>query len=208
MLDMMLLPLLGYSLAFGGNRETTGTTFVGKGDSFASGVDPSFWFFGKSSSRPCWYGHYWSGIQTMNLRRNTIVRLFHCQEYTFSATATTIIAGTLAERCQMVAYLCYSIAMSGFIYPIIVHQIWSWNGFLSVNNDNPLFNQGAIDFAGSGVVHLTGGVTALYATIILGPRRGRFYNEEGDPIEPTRFPGHSVALQLLGTMVLWFGCKL
>jgi Amt family ammonium transporter len=165
--------LIGYSLAFGGRGEIVGTTFVGKGNYFASVVDPSFWFF----------------------------------EYTFSATATTIIAGTLAERCQMVAYLCYSIAMSGFVYPIVVHQIWSANGFLSVNNNDggSFLGQGAIDFAGSGVVHLTGGITALYATIILGPRRGRFYDEEGEPIEPQRFPGHSVALQLLGTMVLWFG---
>lgn len=131
-------------------------------------------------------------------------------EYTFSATSVTIIAGTLAERCQMVAYLCYSIVLSGFIYPIVVHQIWSSNGFLSVNNPlNPVLDQGVIDFAGSGVVHLTGGVTALYATIILGPRHGRFFDAQGDPIRnPVKFRGHSVALQLLGTMILWFGCEL
>ncbi|KAG7336506.1 ammonium transporter [Nitzschia inconspicua] len=128
-------------------------------------------------------------------------------EYTFSATSVTIIAGTLAERCQMLAYLLYSIILSGLIYPIVVHQIWSKNGFLSVNNlHDPFLGQGVIDFAGSGVVHLTGGVTALYATIILGPRRGRFFDEMGEPIRnPIRFRGHSVALQLLGTMILWFG---
>ena len=50
------------------------------------------------------------------------------------------------------------------------------------------------------------GTTALYATLILGPRRGRFYDSQGEPLEtPKEFPGHSVALQLLGTMVLWFG---
>jgi ammonium transporter, Amt family len=109
----------------------------------------------------------------------------------------------------MLAYLLYSIVLSGIIYPIVVHQLWSNNGFLSVNNqDGAFLDQGAIDFAGSGVVHLTGGVTALYATIILGPRRGRFFDEQGEPLEsPARFGGHSVALQLLGTMILWFGCK-
>ena len=67
---------------------------------------------------------------------------------------------------------------------------------------------GALDFAGSGVVHLTGGMTALLATLVLGPRRGRFYDAQGEPLEvPKPFPGHSVALQLLGTMILWFGCK-
>lgn len=65
-----------------------------------------------------------------------------------------------------------------------------------------------MDFAGSGVVHVTGGTTALLATLILGPRRGRFFDAQGEPLDtPKPFPGHSVALQLLGTMILWFGCK-
>jgi Amt family ammonium transporter len=130
-------------------------------------------------------------------------------EYTFSATSVTIVAGTLAERCQMIAYLCYSMFLAGFIYPVVAHSIWSNNGFLSNFNSDPLLGSGAIDFAGSGVVHLTGGVTALLATWILGPRRGRFYDAQGEPLEtPKPFPGHSIALQLLGTMILWFGCKL
>lgn len=127
-------------------------------------------------------------------------------EYTFSATSVTIVAGTLAERCQMTAYLCYSMVLAGFIYPVVAHSIWSNNGFLSNFNADPLFGSGAIDFAGSGVVHLTGGVTALLATIVLGPRRGRFYDARGEPLAtPKHMPGHSIALQLLGTMVLWFG---
>jgi len=127
-------------------------------------------------------------------------------EYTFSATSVTIVAGTLAERCQMTAYLCYSMVLAGFIYPVIAHSVWSNNGFLSNFNSDPLFGSGAIDFAGSGVVHLTGGVTALLATMILGPRRGRFYDARGEPLlTPKPMPGNSIALQLLGTMVLWFG---
>jgi ammonium transporter, Amt family len=63
-----------------------------------------------------------------------------------------------------------------------------------------------IDFAGSGVVHLTGGATALCAAVVLGPRKGRFYDEDGNPLEtPTTFPAHSVALQILGTFILWTG---
>ena len=96
----------------------------------------------------------------------------------------------------------------GFVYPVIAHSIWSNNGFLSISNADPFFGVGAVDFAGSGVVHVTGGTTALYATLILGPRRGRFFDAQGEPLDtPKEFPGHSVALQLLGTMILWFGCE-
>jgi hypothetical protein len=67
---------------------------------------------------------------------------------------------------------------------------------------------GMIDFAGSGVVHLTGGLTALIAAIVLGPRKGRFYDEDKNPLEnPQPFQPHSVALQVLGTFILWFGCE-
>jgi Amt family ammonium transporter len=63
-----------------------------------------------------------------------------------------------------------------------------------------------VDFAGSGVVHVTGGVTALLATIILGPRRGRFHDESGRRLaKPKDFPGSSISLQMLGTFILWFG---
>lgn len=106
----------------------------------------------------------------------------------------------------MAAYLCYSVFLAGLIYPVVAHSIWSPNGFLGHNNADPFLGIGALDFAGSGVVHVTGGTTALYATLILGPRRGRFYDSQGELLEtPKPFPGHSMALQLLGTMILWFG---
>ena len=58
----------------------------------------------------------------------------------------------------------------------------------------------------AGVVHVVGGLTALVAAIVLGPRKGRFYDDDGNPLEePVTFPPHSVALQVLGTFILWFG---
>lgn len=128
-------------------------------------------------------------------------------QFAFAATAATIVAGTLAERCQMAAYLLYSILLTGFVYPVVVHAIWSPQGWLSAYTANPLWNSGMVDFAGSGVVHLTGGTTAIFATYVLGPRRGRFYDvQRGTPLKkPKPFPGHSVALQMLGTFILWFG---
>lgn len=128
-------------------------------------------------------------------------------QFAFAATAATIVAGTVAERCKMSAYLCYSFFLSAFVYPVVVHSVWDNNGFISAFvAEGKYQGVGMIDFAGSGVVHMVGGCTALIAAIILGPRRGRFYDEDGNVLEePVSFPPHSVALQILGTFILWFG---
>ncbi|GMI53458.1 hypothetical protein ScalyP_jg1051 [Parmales sp. scaly parma] len=127
-------------------------------------------------------------------------------QFAFAATAATIVAGAIAERCKMAAYLCYSTMLTGVVYPVVVHAIWSSNGFLSAfNSAGPLFKDtGMIDFAGSGVVHLTGGFSALIAAIILGPRIGRFTDKEGNPAVNT-MQSHNVSLQILGTFILWVG---
>jgi ammonium transporter, Amt family len=83
------------------------------------------------------------------------------------------------------------------VYPVIVHNVWSDSGFLSASAKNPLFGTGMVDFAGSGVVHLTGGVTALISTWLLGPRKGRFFDDKGEKLsEPAIFAGHSKSLQV------------
>jgi ammonium transporter, Amt family len=89
---------------------------------------------------------------------------------------------------------------------VVVHSIWSYDGFLTAFRDDPFRGVGVVDFAGSGVVHMTGGATAFIAAIVLGPRKGRFYDEDGNPLDtPANFQAHSVALQILGTFILWFG---
>ena len=127
-------------------------------------------------------------------------------QFAFACALSSIVAGTVAERCQMQAYLFYSFFLVGFCYPIVARAFWSPYGFLSPFNENPLWGTGVIDLAGSGPVHMTGGAAALVAAIILGPRRGRFYDDEGNPLPiPREFGPHSVALQFLGTFCLWFG---
>lgn len=127
-------------------------------------------------------------------------------QFAFACALSSIVAGTIAERTQMIAYLCYSTFLVGFVYPVVAHSFWSVNGFLSAGAKDPLWGSGAIDLAGSGPVHMTGGVCALVAAIILGPRRGRFHDADGNPLEvPNDFAPHSVALQFLGTFCLWFG---
>lgn len=128
-------------------------------------------------------------------------------QYAFSATSVTIVAGTLAERCRMGAYLLYSIFLTGWIYPVVAHALWSKHGFLSPFSSRPLRGLGVVDFAGAGVVHVTGGTVALVASLLLGARQGRFRDAAGNLLaEPRTIPSYSIALQLLGTFILWFGC--
>lgn len=123
-------------------------------------------------------------------------KAFWLFQFAFAATSATIVAGTLAERCQMLAYLLYSTALTAFVYPVVVHSIWNKNGFLSSYNANPVLGMGMVDFAGSVAVHVTGGLTAWIAAYVLGPRKGRFYYDENGKRVAKEFPGHSVAMKV------------
>jgi Amt family ammonium transporter len=81
---------------------------------------------------------------------------------------------------------------------VVVHWVWDVHGWLSAFNPNAALLTGCIDFAGSGVVHMTGGFAALVGAKILGPRTGRFQ-------DPAAFEGHSTPLVIIGTFLLWFG---
>jgi Amt family ammonium transporter len=120
-------------------------------------------------------------------------------QFAFAATAATIVSGAVAERTQMTAYLLYALFLTGFVYPIVAHWIWSGNGWLSAFNKDAVFK--VIDFAGCGVVHMTGGISALIGAWAVGPRVGRF----GSDGSVNTIPGHNAALAVLGTFILWFG---
>jgi len=94
-------------------------------------------------------------------------------QYAFACTAATIVSGSLAERVQINTYLLFSFFMTGFIYPVVV--AWTWGGgWLTASDADGVSIWGYKDFAGSGVVHLVGGVSGLVGAIIAGPRLGRF----------------------------------
>ena len=112
--------------------------------------------------------------------------------FVFCATSSTIVSGALAERCQLGAYIVYSLVTSTFIYPPVAHWVWSDQGWLNL--------QGFEDYAGAGVVHMLGGVIGLVGTVIMGPRTGRF-SKTGEVID---IPGHSIALTSLGFFIIIF----
>ncbi|MBW3581605.1 MAG: ammonium transporter [Euryarchaeota archaeon] len=114
----------------------------------------------------------------------------------FAATAATIVAGAVAERMRLQAYVVYTVAITAFIYPVFGHWMWG-GGFLSTLP----FGAGAVDFAGSGVVHAVGGLLALVAAFVLGPRIGR-YDEDG---VKRSMKGHNATYVVLGTLLLFFG---
>ncbi|MCH7669532.1 MAG: ammonium transporter [Acidobacteria bacterium] len=111
----------------------------------------------------------------------------------FAATAATIMSGAIAGRTKFKAYLMITPFITGLIYPVVTHWVWTDGGWLA--------DLGFVDFAGSGVVHLLGGVAALAGVIVVGPRIGKFA-EDGTP---QSIPGHSLVLGALGVLILWFG---
>ena len=110
----------------------------------------------------------------------------------FCATTATIVSGAMAERTKFLAYCIYSIVISALIYPVSGHWIWG-GGWLA--------DLGFHDFAGSTVVHMVGGVSALIGAKFLGPRIGK-YDKNG---KPKAIQGHSLTLGALGVFILWFG---
>jgi Amt family ammonium transporter len=118
----------------------------------------------------------------------------------FMDTAATIPTGALAERWKFLAFVVFSLFVGAFIYPIYAN--WTWGGgWLAMLGKNLGLGHGHVDFAGSSVVHMTGGVTAFVTARLLGPRRGK-YNADGSV---NAIPGHNIPMALIGTFILAFG---
>lgn len=116
----------------------------------------------------------------------------------FMATACTIVAGAVAERMKITAYLAYAFVIGAVVYPIYGKWIWG-GGWLSTLS---LFGTtGARDFAGSSVVHMVGGLAALIGAAMVGPRIGKF-NKDGTP---NAIRGHNLPFVVIGTFILFFG---
>jgi ammonium transporter, Amt family len=169
--------VIGWGLMFGDGNALVGT----QGLFFASGVDNS----------PAMGDAYAGVYSALNWTGVPLWAKFFFQ-LVFAGTAATIVSGAVAERVKFHAFIIFSFAMVGIIYPIIGHWIWG-GGWLA--------KLGMFDFAGSTVVHSVGGWAALAGAIILGPRLGK-YSRDGrvNPI-----PGHNLSTATAGGLILWFG---
>ena len=134
-----------------------------------------------------------AGIASLNLSPAT----FFFFQAAFAATAATIVSGAMAERTKFKSYFVYSLLITSLIYPVILS--WTWGGGWLAQREFPFS-----DFAGSTIVHATGGWVSLAGAIVLGARIGK-YGPDG---KPRAIPGHSIPFVVLGAMILfigWFG---
>ena len=162
---------VGYAFAFGSDTNN----FIGTEGFFLSGLD----VFGIGEEGAL-----------------SVATVFFFQAV-FAATAVTIASGAMAERTKFSAYLIFSAVMCAFIYPVVVHWTWGGGMIAQINYDGAVYS----DFAGSGIVHMTGGIAALMGAYFVGPRLGR-YSDDGTP---RAIPGHNIAFATLGVFILWVG---
>ena len=116
----------------------------------------------------------------------------------FVATAMSIVSGAVAERMKLWAFLAFAVVMTGIIYPL--EGSWTWGG----KDVFGLYNLGDVgfsDFAGSGIVHMSGAAAALAGVLLLGARKGK-YNADGSV---NAIPGANLPMATLGTFILWMG---
>ena len=155
--------------------------------------------FGTTEWLDGWFG--WGGLGVEGIDGASGADLWPATSFffqaAFAATAATIVSGAMAERTKFKAYLIYSVVITALIYPVILR--WTWGGGWLAQREFPFS-----DFAGSTVVHATGGWAAMMGAVLLGPRIGK-YGPDG---KPRAIPGHSIPFVVIGAFILfigWFG---
>jgi Amt family ammonium transporter len=125
---------------------------------------------------------------------------FFLFQMVFMDTAATIPTGSGAERLKFIGFVIMGFWVSMFIYPLVGNWVWGGGWLANIGRSMGLGN-GAVDFAGSGVVHMTGGAVGLAIAMVLGPRIGKF-NKDGSA---NTIPAHNFPMGALGTIILFFG---
>jgi ammonium transporter, Amt family len=182
--------ICGFALQMGG---VGGVATLGG----ATGLDSEFVvkLFGKDFGLFGMKGFFLSGVTY-----DAVIFSVFLFQMVFMDTTATIPTGAMAERWTFKSFLVYGFFISMLVYPLYANWIWG-GGWLSTLGKNFGLGHGVVDFAGSSVVHMTGGVAALVGAKILGPRLGKF-RKDG---KPNAIPGHHIPMALLGCFILAFG---
>ncbi|MBL8096272.1 MAG: ammonium transporter [Anaerolineales bacterium] len=141
-----------------------------------------------------------SGFFLSGMGASTGILAFFLFQMVFMDTAATIPTGSMAERLKFTGFVLMSLWVAMFIYPMVAGWVWGGGWIQNIGRTMGLGN-GAVDFAGSGPVHMIGGAIALAGAIVIGPRIGRF-NKDGSA---NAIPGHNIPMGILGTIILFFG---
>jgi ammonium transporter, Amt family len=196
-MNMMIYPLgmlgfyvCGFAFMFGG-LGSLGT--LGGNASLSHEISVNL--FGKDFGLLGWHGFFLSG----NTYDTGIFCLFLFQ-MVFMDTTATIPTGAAAERWKFSAFMLYGCFIGTIMYPVFGNWVWG-GGWLAQLGTNFGLGHGHVDFAGSSVVHMQGGVIALIFAWLIGPRAGK-YNKDGS-VNP--IPAHNIPYAILGTFILAFG---
>jgi Amt family ammonium transporter len=183
--------IMGYALQMGG----VGAISALSGGTANLANEFSVTLFGKEFGLFGTTGFFLSGVSY----DAAIFTLFLFQ-MVFMDTAATIPTGAMAERWKFSSFIVFAFFISMVTYPLYANWVWG-GGWLSTLGKNFGFGHGHVDFAGSSVVHMVGGVTALAGAWVLGPRLGK-YNKDGTP---NAIPAHDIPMALTGAFILAFG---
>lgn len=181
--------LLGYGLMMGGMNHWPGLGSQGPGHELSISI----------AGRP-WGLIGFSKFALADVASDPANLVMFLYSAVFMDTAATIPTGAMAERWKFSAFMVYGLFISAVLYPIYGNWVWG-GGWLSTLGVNLGLGHGHVDFAGSSVVHMTGGVTALAGAIVLGPRIGKFRHDGTIGI----MAGHNLPMSVIGTLILAFG---
>ncbi|MEW6266532.1 MAG: ammonium transporter [Thermodesulfobacteriota bacterium] len=182
--------ICGFALQMGG---VGGVASLGGGQVLDS--EFSINLFGKEFGLFGLKGFFLSGVTY-----DAVVFTLFLFQMVFMDTTATIPTGAMAERWTFKSFVIYGFFISMFVYPLYANWVWG-GGWLSQLGKNFGLGHGTVDFAGSSVVHMTGGMAAWAGARVLGPRLGK-YSADG---RPNALPGHDITMALVGCFILAFG---
>ncbi len=198
----------GFAFAFGGVNHTYPATATSMAQSAPewSFAPTTLGAWGDSLGSGLHLGSQWGIIGTSGFFLQGIsltaagIFAFFLFQMVFMDTAATIPTGSGAERIKFGGFVLMGFWVSMLVYPLAANWVWGGGWLANLGRTLGLGN-GAVDFAGSGVVHMTGGAIGLALALVLGPRIGKF-NKDGSA---NTIPGHNLPMGVLGAVILFFG---